>query len=172
MSPFCDCSNLSNCPLVWTFWLFPFFFFLLWSQLWLGIFAHTLNHLLRINLKQNGCAKRNRVFYDFLGVLPELLGRAFPLRFYLEGRFCLWLRILPTVVHQRHPESLRASSSRPALPLSPLCPSPWLGCGHHRAPGFESLGWWGGTVKEEGSVTRSMGVNRKAWLRVCQSGPI
>ena len=61
----------------------------------------------------------------------------------LEGRYCLWLRILRTVVQQRHPESLQASSSRPTPSLRSLPISLWLlGCGHHRAPGSEGLGWW------------------------------
>lgn len=38
----------------------------------------------------------------------------------LEGRYCLWLRILRTVVQQRHPESLQASSSRPTPSLRSL----------------------------------------------------
>lgn len=89
----------------------------------------------------------------------------------LEGRYCLWLRILQTVVQQRHPESLRASSSRPAPSFTslsahlPLTPRVWSSQGSR----VGGLGMVGGTVKEEGSVTRSMGVNRKAWAQVCAS---
>lgn len=49
------------------------------------IFAHTLNHLLKINSsKYDDCVEGNKVLYGFQCVLPELLGDVFPLRFFYD----------------------------------------------------------------------------------------
>lgn len=122
----------------------------------ISIFAHTLNHLLKINSwKYNDCVEGNKVFYGSQCVLPKLLGNVFPLRFFYD-----FGKLLVSAA-----EDSRLGWLLPSFPLYPflsdsvgMVPGLW-------DPVLGDLAWWMGTMEEEGSIAGSMGMNNKGWAR-------